>query len=141
MSDETAGVVSILNVGEGDTKLTFDKSKPEEVKRARKAVTDMVRRGFCLLVQVGTRKGEPLYQRVKEFDPKTDEYIIAGVSDEREDEAQAQSAGEAGEAAAPQKRSRSPGRPRGSTTKKKGTTRRVAAASSRAVAVGRTAGG
>jgi hypothetical protein len=30
----------------------------------------MLKRGFAILVQVGTRKGEPLYQRAKGFDPR-----------------------------------------------------------------------
>ena len=81
------GTLAILNVGEGDTKLTFDKTKPEEVKRAAAAIQDMLERGFAILVQVGTRKGEPVYQRAKAFDPKTNEYIIVGAPADAEVEA------------------------------------------------------
>lgn len=76
------GTVSILNVGEGDTKLSFDKNNPAERKRAAKIVADMLKRGYALLVQVGEHNGEPVYQRVKAFDPKTCEYIIASAADE-----------------------------------------------------------
>lgn len=113
------GELAILNVGEGDTKLSFDKKKPEEVKRARAVVQDMLKRGFAILVQVGTRKGEPLYQRAQAFDPKTDEYIIVGAPEDAQDEA-------------PKERRKSKARP---------TARRVAAAETRAVSVSRSAGG
>ena len=77
MADE----LSILNVGAGDTKLTFDKSNPEERKRAATIVTDMITRGFAIMVQVGEKDGQPLYQRAHDFDPETCEYIIFGTVD------------------------------------------------------------
>ncbi len=117
------GELAILNVGRGDTKLTFDRKKPEEVKRASAVVTDMLKRGFAILVQVGTRKGEPLYQRAKGFDPKTQEYIIVGAPEDAEVQA-------------PKKRRGA----RGSSTRKKNESR-IKAGSSHAVAVGRSAGG
>lgn len=110
--------LSILNVGFGDTKLTFDPKKPEERKRAAAAVTDMLKRGFAILVQVGTRKGKPLYQRAEAFDPKTCEYIIVGAPDDAQDKEPA------------------PKRRRGRPPKT-----RVNAQSAPAVAVGRSAGG
>lgn len=70
--------LAILNVGEGDTKLSFDPAKPEERERAARIVTDMLKRGFAIMVLVEVRDGEPLYRRVKAFDPETCEYIIAG---------------------------------------------------------------
>lgn len=76
------GSVGILNVGAGDTKLTFDKSNPVERERAAKIVADMLKRGYALLVQIGTKKGEPVYRRAHAFDPKTCEYIVAGAPDE-----------------------------------------------------------
>jgi len=39
------GEVAILSVGEGDTKLTFDKNNPAETIRAARIVGDMLRRG------------------------------------------------------------------------------------------------
>lgn len=47
------GELAILNVGVGDTKLSFDPSKPAEVERAKGVVMDMIRRGFVLLIEVG----------------------------------------------------------------------------------------
>jgi hypothetical protein len=76
------GVLEILSVGEGDTKLTFDKNNPEERARAAKIVQDMLRRGYALMVQVGMKDDKPLYQRAMEFDPEQCEYIIATTGDE-----------------------------------------------------------
>lgn len=73
-----------MNVGSGDTKLSFDKSKPAERERAARIVQDMLRRGYAILVQVGKRKGKPLYQSATGFDPKTCEYIISGLPPEVE---------------------------------------------------------
>jgi len=117
MSD---GTVGILNVGAGDTKLTFDKKNPVERDRAARIVTDMLKRGYALLVQVGRKDGEPIYQRAKSFDPKTCEYIVAGGPDELVDIG--------GEPKAVRKMGR-PG------------TRRIPAEATRAISVGRTAGG
>lgn len=120
----TTGVVAILNVGAGDTKISFDPTKPEEVARAAKIVKDMIRRGFVLLIEVGRDEKGPLYRRADDFDEKTAEYIIAGEThDEAEPSAAQSSEGE---------------------TKKQKTKRgctRVAAARTNAVAVARTAGG
>lgn len=74
--------LGILNVGAGDTKLSFDKSNPAECARAAKIVEDMLKRGYAILVQVGEKDGEPIYQRAKAFDPETCEYIISAGPDE-----------------------------------------------------------
>lgn len=118
------GQLAILNVGTGDTKLSFDPKKPEEVKRACLVVEDMLRRGFAILVQVGTRKGEPLYQRAKGFDPKTAEYIIVGAPEE-ENHAEVKTP-----------KARKEPKPR-----RKQARRRVPASGTSAVAVARSAGG
>ena len=76
------GTIGILNVGAGDTKLSFDPKQPAERKRAAKVVADMLRRGYAILVQVGERDGKPLYQRAEGFDPETCEYIIVGTPPE-----------------------------------------------------------
>lgn len=77
------GGIGILNVGAGDTKLTFDKAKPAERARAAKIVQEMLERGYAILVQVGKHKdGDPIFRRAKAFDPETCEYIIAGGPDE-----------------------------------------------------------
>lgn len=116
------GTVAILNVGEGDTTLTFDKKNPKERERAAKVVADMLKRGYALLVQVGTRKGEPVYQRIHSFDPKRCEYIIAGAPDETIDIGQP--------LAAPYLKKR-----------RKTKTTRIPAEKTSAVSLGRTAGG
>jgi hypothetical protein len=64
------GELGILNVGAGDTKLTFDPSKPAEVKRAGKVVKDMLKRGFAILIEVGKDEKGPLYRRATGFDEK-----------------------------------------------------------------------
>ena len=74
-----AGTIGVLNVGAGDTKLTFDPNKPEERAHAAKVVTDMLRRGYALLVRVGELEGEPIYQRAYAFDADKFEYMIREV--------------------------------------------------------------
>lgn len=71
------GQVGILNVGAGDTKLTFDKSNPAERIRAARIVKDMIRRGYALLIEVDDGNGGKTHQRAHDFDENTCEYIIA----------------------------------------------------------------
>ena len=72
--------LSILNVGEGDTKISFDKSKPEELARTRRIVTDMLKLGYAILVKVGeTKGGKPKYRRAVGFDAEHDEYLVIDV--------------------------------------------------------------
>ena len=113
------GEIGILNVGAGDTKISFDKSKPAERKRAAKIVKDMIERGYAIMVQVGEKDGKPLYQRAESFDPETCDYIVMGVPDEPKPAA---AAGE---------------RPRRAKVQPV----RVDAATTRAVSVARSAGG
>ena len=121
------GSVAILNVGAGDTKLTFDPTKPDEVARAAKIVKDMIRRGFVLLIEVGRDDKGPTYRRAHDFDEKTAEYIIAGET--HDDEAAAS------EAAPPPAARAGKGKARGRANL------RVAASKTNAVSVARTAGG
>jgi Ribonuclease G/E len=118
------GEVGILNVGAGDTKLSFDPKKPKEVERASRIVKDMLRRGYAILVEVGKDEKGPLYRRATDFDAKTAEYIIIGEPEE----------------ATPNVESPSSPPPRGKAGRKTATNR-VPAASTNAVAVARTAGG
>lgn len=67
------GELRILNVGDGDTKLSFDPSNPAEVERTRRIITDMIRRGYVLLVDIGGGT----YQRALSFDAEKNEYVIA----------------------------------------------------------------
>lgn len=124
MTKTARGELGILNVGAGDTKLSFDPANPGEVQRAARIVTDMIRRGFAILVEVGRDDKGPMYRRALDFDPATAEYIIAGDPATKEDI-------DVKEPASPPARSR----------KAKASTARVPARSTNAVAVARTAGG
>lgn len=125
------GEIGILNVGAGDTKLVFDPSDPEGMKRAARIVTDMIRKGFVILAQVGTHewngKQEPIYRRVKHFDEKTSEYIVADDQPEEHD-----GRSEAKATGAVNKRGDGRGMHR---------TKRIPAGATRGVAVSRTSGG
>lgn len=126
--------IGILNVGAGDTKLIFDKTNPAEMMRAKRIVTDMLRRGYALLVEVGTGESKS-FQRVTAFDENTCEYIIADFDSEtaaKADEHEESSAETDAAATAP---GRKP------TGRRGGGIRRVDATVSRGVAVSRTAGG
>lgn len=72
------GEVGILNVGAGDTKLSFDPKNAAERIRAARIVTDMLRRGYALLVEV-ERRGKRSFQRVLKFQEDKCEYIIADL--------------------------------------------------------------
>lgn len=74
-----SGQLGILNVGAGDTKLSFDPTKPAECERAAAVVMDMLKRGYAIMIQVGEREGKPLYMRAESFDPATCEYLIVGL--------------------------------------------------------------
>jgi len=118
--------LNVLNVGEGDVTLSFDPSNPAERKRAAKAVGDMIKQGYALLVKVGEKDGKPLYQRATAFDPETCEYIVASTSDEEIDIGKGKQK-EAGEPSPTGRRTR--------------TTRRYPASTTPAVSVARSAGG
>lgn len=121
------GEVGILNVGAGDTKITFDPAKPREREIAKRTVTDMLQRGYAILVQVGEKDGRPLYMRAESFDPATCEYLVVGAPDE---------VGGAGMDGAPPIVG-----PHERAPRKRGRKARVPAESVRAVAVARSAGG
>lgn len=120
------GSVGILNVGAGDTKLVFDKSDPKETAKSAAIVKDMIRRGFVLLIEVGRNDKGPIYQRAHDFDPETAEYIVAGPSTPAQEQAP-----NVEEPPVPPRRRR----------QGKAPATRVAASSTNAVAVARTAGG
>lgn len=134
--------LAVLNVGCGDIRLSFDPKDPAEVIRAVRIVTDMLRRGFALLVEVDDGKGGKIFTRAKRFDEETSCYIIADFdplqsSDTDEaDHAQAEAQAEeppTGPVVSPAPTKR--GRPR------KVIERAVPARDTRAVAVSRSAGG
>jgi hypothetical protein len=146
------GTCAILNVAGGDIEVTFANKNPSETIRAARVLRDMLRRGYAILVEV-ERDGVKAFERALDFDEKNCRYIIAdfnplvaeeadmhegaermrardkahqeegdGQSEQVETEATPPSGGKA-----PGKR----GRPRKS----------VDATTTRAVAVGRSAGG
>lgn len=78
------GELRILNVGTGDTKITFDKDKPGELDRARRTVQDMLKLGYSIVVKVGEKKGKAIYRRAVRFDEKRDEYIVRDIPTEAE---------------------------------------------------------
>ncbi len=138
------GTVGILNVGAGDTKLTFDKNNPAECIRAGRIVTDMLKRGYALLVDVGKGK----YQRVKKFDAEKCEYIIAdfdsavsvkGTGDKDESQATASRGAQEQDRGAAKARGIDDGPSLPVGRKRKD--RAISAAGTNAVAVARTAGG
>lgn len=144
------GSVGILNVGAGDTKLSFDPNNPAEVIRASRIVKDMIRRGYALLVQVGTAEdGAPKYQRAKDFDEKTAEYVIADfdpIIAEREDANEAQASTENFDQEKTPQTQHVPDDAvslgGGKTPSRRGKKdKRIPASSTSAVAVSRTAGG
>ncbi len=78
-STDCVGSCDALNVGAGDLKLSFDKSKPDEVEKSKQAVQDMLKRGYTILVEIPdeANPGQMTTKAVKEFDPETCEYLIA----------------------------------------------------------------
>lgn len=119
------GEVGILNVGAGDTKLVFDNKNPEETARAAKVVKDMIRRGFAILIEIGSDDKGPIYRRAHDFDENTHEYIIAGTPGELE----------------PMDVKKSPTPSRRRSERKAKAQSRVPATKTNAVAVARVAGG
>lgn len=134
------GEVGILNVGAGDTKLTFDNRNPAETIRAARIVKDMLRRGYALLIEVTQPDGSKAFQRALAFHEDTCEYVIADydpsiVSPEPERPTD-EEAGQAQPGRPPEERAEAP------ETRKRGRpSKTVPASTTRAVAVARTAGG
>lgn len=76
------GTLSILNVGAGDVKISYDKSNAPEAVRAKRIIKDMLKRGYALLVQLE----DGSYQRAKKFDESAGEYIIADFDPDAEED-------------------------------------------------------
>ncbi len=66
------GTLSVLNVGGGDIRISFDKASAAEAIRAKRVITDMMRRGYAVLIEV-----DGAFQRAVDFDENVGEYIIA----------------------------------------------------------------
>jgi hypothetical protein len=143
-----SGQIGILNVGAGDTKLTFDRNNPAEMIRSARIVTDMLRRGYALLVEVKDRKGNKSYTRVHEFREDTCEYIIADfdpVIAAKEDTTDERNTRQADEPAATPPDGTADGESRLATPRiaggKRRGTRAVSASGVTGIAVSRSAGG
>lgn len=136
------GELSVLNVGDGDTKLSFDPKNPAERIRAARIVGDMLKRGYALLVARDDGKGGTEYVRAEAFDPQTCEYIIAdfdpvAAAEHDAKEQQEQQDGQQGQASAPA----APGAAAKAPASPRGRTRRVDASKARAVGVAPISGG
>ena len=133
------GQVGILNVGAGNIRLSFDPNNPAERIRSARIVTDMLRRGYALLVETTDANGEKVFTRAREFREDTCEYIIADFDPivaaevDGEDDAKVKQ-----EAAAPGGSEVSEAKPK---PRKGGRVKAVDAGDTRAVAVARSAGG
>lgn len=134
-----AGEVGILNVGDGDTKLSFDPNNPAERIRAARIVADMIRRGYALLVE--TEPGSNQYVRAIAFREDRCEYVIADFdpitaaeADTREERQDASQQDKAGASAAPTATAPAPAR-------RSYSRKSIDAGSRRAVAVAPSAGG
>jgi len=121
MSSQAPGL-DVLNVSSGHLKFRFDKSKPDETEKAKKVITDMLKRGYMIFVLVD---GEQ--KRVREFDAEKEEYILEEPEIIPEPEPTPQIRTDAGDTPR-----RGPGRPRG---------RKVAMSAARATGIGPSAGG
>lgn len=69
------GLLSVLNVGAGDLKLTFNSGDPIETDRAKRTVEDMLRRGYVVFVS----DTDGNLTKVRSFDGAKNEYILADV--------------------------------------------------------------
>lgn len=133
-----SGELALLNVGTGDTKISFDpKASDEEISKASILVKDMIRRGYAVLVEVGKDDKGPLYRRAYDFDIDTTEYIVAGLPDDLVQEPRAEKKS-ASFKRKPDKLGRVAGE--GPRSRKRATSR-IKATGAKAVAVSRTAGG
>lgn len=104
-----SGRLEVLSVGKGHLRLTVTTTSKKDRDQARQTIEDMLKRGYAIFIEV--EPGKPL-ERVKRFDPKRMEYIIAEQ-----------------------------GKPIPEATSGKTRPRRIGAGRARALVVGRTAGG
>ena len=153
------GCLEILNVGAGDVKINFNTADVSETIRAKRIITDMLRRGYALIVEV-ERDGQKAYERVQAFDEARGEYIIADfdpqvaeIEDAFEESRQYQaslkprvepeiaSQPEAQAAVAVAEGACQCGKPKGHRGRCLGKTKRLPMTQTRATSVGRSAGG
>lgn len=127
-----SGTISVLNVGAGDLKITFDKDNPLETVRAQRVVKDMLARGYAIFIEVGLNEDGKTkrYSRVYSFVENTNEYVIADLDPEFTHSEYVPQDSTQGKTDEP-----------GSNGKPKRRVKRVSADSTSGVAVARSAGG
>jgi len=67
------GTLNCLSVNDGDIEISFDNQNAAECIRAKRMITDMLKRGYALLV----KQEDGTYTRVLEFDEKHGTYLVA----------------------------------------------------------------
>lgn len=72
MSDPTiSGSLDVFNIGRGHLTFLFDTDNFVEVEKAKRAITDMLKRGYLIQLKVGKE-----YVKVVDFDPDQGVYYI-----------------------------------------------------------------
>jgi hypothetical protein len=72
------GRLDILNPGYGHLEITFSPEDEEGKETARKAITDMIKRNYLIVV----KDNEGVEHKVTDFDPEMDCYIVKEVGGE-----------------------------------------------------------
>jgi hypothetical protein len=134
-----AGTVGILNVGDGDTKLSFDPKNPAERIRAARIVKDMIRRGYALLIEHPPGSGS--YTRALDFKEEVCEYVIADFDPITAAEADAEEEEHGNDQSGQAQSPATPGTGAQDAPRQRGRVRTVAAGRASAVAVAPIAGG
>ena len=132
--EDSGGLLSVLNVGAGDIEIRFDRASDADVAKAKRIISDMLVRGYTLLVKDGDTLA-----KATGFDPEKELYFVRdaeGTTDApappgmESTEATDAASNIPGEVTPPKRR----GRPKGS---RKGIPMRTA----QATGIGPTAGG
>lgn len=74
------GKLSCLSVNDGDIEISFDTEDCAEAIRAKRIITDMLKRGYALLIKMADGR----YVRAHEFDEKQGVYVIADYDPQEE---------------------------------------------------------
>lgn len=121
----STGVLDVLQIGRGHLRMTIEEGNAVDVDRAKRVLEDMMRRGYAIFVE----DADGATHRVKRFDPKRFVYVI--------DDTMSAVPATGPEDAEPAV----PAQPRAGGRRKAAPTKELPVGSSRATAVGRSAGG
>ena len=66
------GSLEILNPGKGHLTISFDGSDPDAVETAKKAIDDMLKRNYLIVV----KDAEGVEHKVTEFNAETTSYVV-----------------------------------------------------------------